>query len=80
MLRAGPEGFKGGLSAGKYAAMIKTSTATATRDLSEMVELGALSRTGELRHTRYQLSIPLRSVPHLAIDASGEVAAHPRSG
>ncbi len=51
----GLEGFKGGLTAEKYIAMTKTSKATATRDLADLVEKGALIRTGELRHTRYHL-------------------------
>lgn len=52
---SGPEGFKGGLSAENYIAITKASRATATRDLAELVNLGALTRTGELRHTRYWL-------------------------
>lgn len=73
MLREGPEGFKGGLSAGNYVRIAKASPATATRDLAEMVEKGALTRTGERRHTRYHLPIPLRPVPRITIDASGEI-------
>lgn len=53
----GPEGFKGGLSAEKYLGMVKTSRATATRDLQDLVEKGALLKTGELKYTRYQLNI-----------------------
>jgi Fic family protein len=52
-----PVGFKGGLSADNYISITKTSRATATRDLSELVEMGALRKTGELRHTRYWLNI-----------------------
>lgn len=73
MFREGPAGFKGGLSAGNYASIAKASPATATRDLSEMVEKGALTRTGERRHTRYHLPIPLRPVPRIMIDAAGEI-------
>ncbi len=73
MLREGPEGFKGGLSAGNYTAIAKTSAATATRDLVEMVELGALHRTGEKRHARYHLTIPLRPVARVTIDPAGEI-------
>lgn len=51
----GLDGFKGGLSAENYISMTKTSRATATRDLTELVQLGALVKTGELRHTRYWL-------------------------
>ncbi|KAA0220331.1 MAG: Fic family protein [Planctomycetota bacterium] len=75
MFREGPEGFKGGLSAGNYVSIAKVSPATATRDLAELVEKGALTRTGERRHTRYHLPIPLRPVPRITIDASGEVVA-----
>lgn len=57
MFQEGPEGFKGGLSAEKYIAITKVSRATATRDLIELVQLEALLRTGELRHTRYWLNI-----------------------
>ena len=57
MLREGIDGFKGGLSAEKYISITKTSRATATRDLQDLVEKGALTKTGELRHTRYHLNI-----------------------
>lgn len=73
VLREGPEGFKGGLSASKYVTIAKTSAATATRDLAEMIEMGALCRTGERRYARYHPTIPLRPVPRITIDASGEV-------
>jgi len=73
ILREGPEGFKGGLNAGKYTAIAKTSAATATRDLAEMVELGALHRTGERRHARYHATIPVRMVPRIEVDEDGEV-------
>ncbi len=56
MFREGIDGFKGGLSADKYIAITRTSRATATRDLQNLVEKGALARTGELRHTRYWLN------------------------
>lgn len=57
MFAEGPAGFKGGLSAENYIAIVKTSRATATRDLNELVLLGVLVKSGELRHTRYQLNI-----------------------
>jgi Fic family protein len=57
MLREGPEGFKGGLSAGKYVSITGASAATATRDLADMVIKGALVRGGERRHARYQVAI-----------------------
>ena len=54
--REGPQGFKGGLSAEKYLRITGTSRATATRDLQDLVERGALIRTGELKGTRYFLN------------------------
>jgi Fic family protein len=57
MFEEGPDGFIGGLSAEKYVAITQTSTATATRDLADLVEKGALTKTGELRHTRYWLKL-----------------------
>jgi Fic family protein len=57
MFREGIDGFKGGLSAENYLSITKTSRATATRDLQDLVEKGALTRTGQLRHTRYHLNI-----------------------
>lgn len=73
MLAEGPSGFKGGLSAANYISITKASSATATRDLVELTELGALTRTGERRHTRYHLSIPLREVSTFTINTDGEV-------
>lgn len=55
MFAEGLSGFKGGLSAENYIAITKTSRATATRDLADLVQMGALIKTGELRHTRYWL-------------------------
>ena len=57
MFREGPDGFKGGLSAENYIAITGTSRATTTRDLQDLVEMGALNRTGERRHTRYWLEL-----------------------
>jgi len=57
MFREGPDGFKGGLSAENYLRIVKTSRATATRDLQDLVEKAALVRTGEKKYTRYHLNI-----------------------
>jgi Fic family protein len=57
MFREGIDGFEGGLSAENYIAITRTSRATATRDLQDLVAKGALTKTGELRHTRYQLRL-----------------------
>lgn len=55
MFRAGLNGFAGGLSAANYITIADTSRATATRDLSELVALGALRQTGTGKSTRYHL-------------------------
>ena len=55
--REGIDGFKGGLSADNYIGIARTSRATATRDLQDLVAMGALTKTGERRHTRYHLNI-----------------------
>jgi Fic family protein len=57
MFESGPLGFKGGLSAENYIAITKASRATTTRDLAELISLGALVKTGELRYTRYWLNL-----------------------
>lgn len=77
VLREGPDGFKGGLSAGNYATISRTSPATATRDLADLVERGALTRTGEKRHTRYYLPIPLHPTPRIRIDEHGSIVTIP---
>ena len=73
MLREGPEGFRGGLSAGNYITITRATTATATRDLTGMVAKGALVREGERRHARYRVNIPLRAVTPILIDGQGSV-------
>lgn len=57
MFKEGIDGFKGGLSAENYISITGTSRATATRDLQNLVEKGALTRRGALRHTRYFLNL-----------------------
>jgi hypothetical protein len=52
----------------------KTSPATARRDLADLVDKGAFTRTGERRHARYHLTIPLRPVHSVAIDAAGNIS------
>jgi Fic family protein len=75
MLREGPDGFKGGLSAGNYVTITGASTPTATRDLAGMVSKGALVRSGERRHTRYRVNISLRPVAPVTIDEQGSVVS-----
>ena len=73
MFREGPEGFKGGMSAGKYATITGASPATTTRDLVDLVEKGALVRAGELRHARYYLNVPSRALKHVSVNDRGEL-------
>jgi Fic family protein len=58
MMREGPSGFTGGLSAEKYISITGASRATATRDLHDLFTKGALVRTGALKSTRYLLKLP----------------------
>lgn len=60
MFREGPEGFAGGLSAGNYSTITGASPATATRDLADLVDKGALVRSGERKHARYALNLMSR--------------------
>jgi Fic family protein len=60
MMAEGPDGFVGGLSAHNYRTITDAASATATRDLAELVELGALNRVGERRYARYHLTIANR--------------------
>ena len=73
MLREGPEGFVGGLNAGKYITITEASPATATRDLADLVDKGALARSGERKHVRYQLAIQPHPVRRVVINEHGEV-------
>lgn len=59
MLDEGPEGFEGGMNAKKYINITKTSKATATRDLKELLAIGATKRLGKAggRSTRYEVNI-----------------------
>ena len=57
MFKEGLSGFKGGLSADNYITITKTSASTATRDLQDLVAKGALTRSGELKSTRYHLNL-----------------------
>lgn len=59
MFAEGPDGFTGGLSASNYRTITDATSATATRDLAELVELGAVERVGERRYARYHLAIPI---------------------
>jgi Fic family protein len=72
MLREGPEGFKGGLTAGKYCAITGASPATATRDLVDLVAKDALVRVGERKHAHYHLGVSMRPVRRVTLNQRGE--------
>jgi len=57
MLEEGPNGFAGGMNAGKYVSITKTSKATATRDLQELLEMDAFVVIGGGRSTRYEVKL-----------------------
>jgi Fic family protein len=57
LFREGIDALAQGFSAEAYINISQTSRATATRDLTDLVEKGALLRTGELRYTRYYLNL-----------------------
>lgn len=57
MLDEGETGFEGGMTAKKYINIVKTSKATATRDLQELNEIGALRLEGAGRSVRYHLNL-----------------------
>jgi len=57
MLENGEDGFEGGMSARKYMKIAKTSKATATRDLQDLVEKHALEPIGAGRSTRYRVKL-----------------------
>ena len=57
ILEEGPKGFKCGLNAKKYIGITDTSKATATRDLQDLVDKGALVPFGGGRSTRYEANL-----------------------
>ncbi len=61
MFDEGIEGFKGGLSAENYISISGAARATATRDLQGLVKIGALTKSGERKYTRYYLNINHKS-------------------
>jgi Fic family protein len=73
MFREGPDGFEGGMSAKKYSTIAETAPAMTTRDLAGLVEVGALIRSGKLKHTRYALNIPTSNIPDILIDENGQI-------
>ena len=57
MLDAGKDGFEGGMTAKKYVSITKTTKATATRDLQELVERDIFQQNLAGRSTNYTLNI-----------------------
>ena len=57
ILQEGPRGFQGRFSAKNYRAITKSPTATATRDLQDLVQKGIFLKTGKLKSTRYSLDL-----------------------
>jgi Fic family protein len=59
MLMEGPRGFEGGMNAAKYKSLAKTSKATATRDMQDLLEIGAFKLFGNAggRSTKYQVNL-----------------------
>ena len=58
MLEAGPGEFVGGMTARKYVSMTGITAITATRDLTELLARGLVTRKGDGRSTYYDLAIP----------------------
>lgn len=57
MLKEGPKGFKGGMTAKKYIAITGAAKATATRDLQELVLAGVFIPSGGGRSVSYQINL-----------------------
>lgn len=74
MMAEGPDGFIGGLSAHNYRTITDATPATTTRDLAELVELGALHRTGEHRYARYHLVITTNASANASSRRTGLMA------
>jgi Fic family protein len=59
MLEEGAKGFRGGMNATKYIGLTKTSKATATRDMQQLLELRAFVLAGKAggRSTSYNVAL-----------------------
>ncbi|MDQ6970799.1 MAG: Fic family protein [Mariprofundus sp.] len=57
MFAEGLDGFKGGISASNYIRITGAPPTTTTNDLSKLVKLGALTKTGERKGSRYWLNL-----------------------
>ena len=74
MLREGPEGFKGGLSAESYRDNHwSIPRYRDTRSGGSGCERGALLRVGERRHARYHIAIPMQKVSPVILDEDGNL-------
>lgn len=69
IFKEGPKGFSGGFSAKNYISIVKTTSATATRDLKDLVNKEIFSKTGKLKSTRYELNLT-PFYPMISIDAA----------
>jgi Fic family protein len=57
LLNTGPVGFESGINARKYSSLTRTSKATTTRDLADLLQKGCLSKLpGGGRSTRYAIN------------------------
>ena len=74
VLREGPDGFRGGLSAGNYMTITDATPSTARRDLAGLVSKGALTRTGLRRYTRYHPTISTGPVLPVTVDPEGNIS------
>ncbi|MDD3519008.1 MAG: hypothetical protein PHQ14_11715 [Chromatiales bacterium] len=76
MFREDIDGFKDGLGTENYINITKASRATATRDLHEPVEIGALTKTGgtAIRAITSMLIMTLILAGH----AHDQAAIHPK--
>jgi Fic family protein len=63
MLEEGAKGFDGGMSARKYIGITETSKATATRDMQQLLEIGAFVRAGKAGGKKHKLSVKSLSRP-----------------
>lgn len=57
IFQEGTKGFSGGFSARNYMSIVKAPSATATRDLQDLVNKEIFTKTGKLKSTRYQLNL-----------------------
>ncbi|MBU1697180.1 MAG: Fic family protein, partial [Proteobacteria bacterium] len=71
IFREGPKGFSGGFSAKKYMSIVKIPSATATRDLRDLVDKGIFTKTGKLKSTRYVLNFE-PFYPTISLGVAGE--------